>query len=530
MAFSASNFSNVVAFNYTDSFGKGYASGVVVGKHAILTVAHAIDAAGDHLSPIKIGFGTTAFADNVFSTATGGQTQILMKGRDLTNYAPLDYAIVATSADLSGLLPMQLGTPSVGQTVHVTGYPVTISRGTQQDVIATISSINAKGEIAYQNSDITVGNSGGPLWGLNAAGQTTVFGIQSQESLSDNTKYAAAMTTDTITTIQKWITQANSLFANGSVSVSANLDAPGLAPRATIADNFTTSLTGSDQRDRFLTTTKAITIDGGRGFDTVVFNGGTRNDYVVSSATQTSSGVAVTVRNSTGAVSTLTNIERLEFDDGVIDFSSSLHYAIADQLTVVYFGRGISEQSRNKIAAALDNGISQQVAQGLYNGAIKDRVFLSTDSTETVVNKTFLNIFGVNASSFEQTAWANTVNVGAVTKEALPWAMFVSYLGATNVPPSYQIPAQSRIIATNAFTEKLNGASATALDLGSAGAQAARDWLLPIRSQQDAALKQQDAAASVARISGHAAAEVADAGAFIANVNYGLAGVLPLTL
>lgn len=244
-------------------------------------------------------------------------------------------------------------------------------------------------------------------------------------------------------------------------------------------------------------------IDGGGSADIAIYSG-MRSQYFIS----VSSGKAVvrdTVASRDGT-DTLTNVEKLQFSDKTVvspDSVSAIGIAIADQLSVVYLGRGISYDWRNAMADVVASGASADVLKSFHSAAVADRAFAATDSAQTIVNKTFQNIFGVDASSFEQNAWAATVSAGAVTREALPWAMFNSYLGATNVPDSYKIPAQSRIIAVNAFTNQVNGGAESNLTaVGGASAEAARDWLKSIRTQADAAAKIASVESGLAVISG----------------------------
>jgi hypothetical protein len=66
------------------------------------------------------------------------------------------------------------------------------------------------------------------------------------------------------------------------------------------------------------------------------------------------------------------------------------------------------------------------------------------------------------------------------------------------VPASYQVPAQSRIIAANAFTNLIDDAADAKLGApGATSAATARSWLLSIRSQADAAKKVVTSAADV---------------------------------
>jgi hypothetical protein len=247
-------------------------------------------------------------------------------------------------------------------------------------------------------------------------------------------------------------------------------------------------------------------IDGGKGTDTALYSG-TRSQYVV-----TSTNGVTTVRDLVAGrdgTDTLTNVETLKFTDKSLADPSTLNpigVAIADQLSVVYLGRGISSDWRNSTASVVANGASDAIQKSFFTAAIADRAFSASDSVQTIVEKTFQNIFGVSASTFEKDAWAATVAGGYVSKEGLPWAMFNSYLGATNVPVSYQIPAQSRIIAVNAFTNAVNGSTDTSLGgPGVAAAEAARAWLKPIRSQADAAGKVIAAESSVAALGALAA-------------------------
>jgi hypothetical protein len=245
------------------------------------------------------------------------------------------------------------------------------------------------------------------------------------------------------------------------------------------------------------------TLQGGGGSDTAVYSG-LRSQYQI-----TQSGSKIIIRDlalNRDGTDTLTGVGFAQFADGRVSATPSydpIGIAIADQLSVVYFGRGVSAEWRNATSTVVTNGASPELLKSFFTLAVTDRAFGATDSVQTLTNKTFNNIFGVNASVFEQNAWADTVAKGYVTKEALPWAMFNSYLAANNVPPEYKIPAQSRIIAVNAFTNNVTGAVDTALgNPGSAFADAARAWLVPIRNQTDAHFKVQGAANSVLSISG----------------------------
>jgi hypothetical protein len=243
-------------------------------------------------------------------------------------------------------------------------------------------------------------------------------------------------------------------------------------------------------------------LDGGLGFDEAVFNGQRSEYFIQKSGVKYS--IADSVANRDGKDHIL-NFESLRFADKAVVSPTSLDpigISIADQLSVVYFGRGVSFDWRNLNATEVANGPSAAMLDAFYSNALKDGTFSNLDSLQSIANKTFLNIFGVPALTFEQDAWAMTVSSGLVTQSALPWVMFVSYLGATNVPSTYQVPAQSRIVAVNAFTNELQGTAENKLGtIGGSAADLGRLWLSSIRLQSDAAAKVSSAAADVALLS-----------------------------
>ena len=263
-------------------------------------------------------------------------------------------------------------------------------------------------------------------------------------------------------------------------------------------------------------------IDGGLGFDEAVFNG-QRSEYFIQKSGAKYS-ISDSVANRDGK-DQLVNLESLRFSDKTVVSPTSLDpigVSIADQLSVVYFGRGISFDWRNLTATVVANGPSTAILDVFFSTALKDGAFSDLDSLQSIANKTFLNIFGVPALTFEQDAWAMAVSSGLVTRSALPWVMFVSYLGATNVPSTYQVPAQSRIVAVNAFTNEFQGSAEDKFGtIGGSAADLGRVWLSSIRLQGDAAAKVSSAAADVALISSATKSQL--------DIPVDLVGILPLT-
>ena len=174
--------------------------------------------------------------------------------------------------------------------------------------------------------------------------------------------------------------------------------------------------------------------------------------------------------------------------------------AIAQQLALVFMGRTLDSQWASSTANLL-NGSQPSVAlqTAFYNAAVAEGVFSTSDSPSALVNDIFQNIFGFGASSFEQTAWGNLITNGTITKETAAWTIFKSYLGATNVPDAYKLPAQSKLVAMNAYSAELLQDAAANLALASGGTAAtlARTYVSGVTSQASAATAISGVAASV---------------------------------
>jgi len=164
--------------------------------------------------------------------------------------------------------------------------------------------------------------------------------------------------------------------------------------------------------------------------------------------------------------------------------------AIAQQLALAFLGRNLDTQWASATANLLNGGQPSVALQGaFYNAAVAEGVFHVDDSPSALVNEIFQNIFGFAASSFEQVAWGNLITTGVMTKETAAWTIFKSYLGATNVPDAYKLPAQSKLVAMNAYSAQLlqDGAANLALAAGGTAATSARAYVSGVSGQASAA-------------------------------------------
>jgi S-layer protein len=178
--------------------------------------------------------------------------------------------------------------------------------------------------------------------------------------------------------------------------------------------------------------------------------------------------------------------------------------AIANQLFLAYLGRPADTQWRNSTGNLLNGAAPSAALQtAFYNAAVSDGVFAATDSPSALVNKIFNQLFGFGASTFEQNAWGNLITTGVISAQSAAWTIFSSYLGATNVPDAYKVPAQSKLIAADAYVTQLgNDAAANAAlsQAGGAAAASARTFLTGITTQAQAATAVTNIATTVSSV------------------------------
>jgi hypothetical protein len=266
---------------------------------------------------------------------------------------------------------------------------------------------------------------------------------------------------------------------------------------------------------------------GGSGIDTSIYRGKsseyifTRSNTILDGRKtdgSTVSGVVVTdLVNARDGTDSLVEVENLTFSNVTLPTSIDLFFAtkgtavaargavdmasaIATQLSVVYLGRPADKTLLLELKTALGNEQPSAAVLSLIAAkAIQDGAFASSNSSKDIVVNTFNNIMGFLPSAFEQTAWANYIDNGTLTKANAPWIIFQSYLGANNVPDVYKLPTQARFVAAQTFSDYafLDTQQAGLASLNSIYANAARKWLAPVGSVSHAASKMQTMIADV---------------------------------
>lgn len=256
-----------------------------------------------------------------------------------------------------------------------------------------------------------------------------------------------------------------------------------------IGNAYSNTFFGNDKNDRII----------GHGGEDIALYRGKLKDFIV-----TFSGGNIIVRDlrfGGDGTDILSGVSYIQFTDQRMDvraLSEPVKSSVADQLQVVYFGRGVDQGWRNQTADSVEKGVNDDNIKRIFQDAISDRAFSNSDSLESIVNKTFNNIFGIDAQIFEQKAWASFGYQGSISREMLPWTIFTSYLGANNVPPTYQQPAQSKIIGADIYGSLAIGEDQSIGKIGSATAEASREWLSSIRNASDVELKIRTAADNLA--------------------------------
>lgn len=167
--------------------------------------------------------------------------------------------------------------------------------------------------------------------------------------------------------------------------------------------------------------------------------------------------------------------------------------AIANQIFLAYMGRPADVQWQSMTSNLVgDAAPSAALREAFWGVAVAEGVYQSHSATysySSLVNDIFLNLYGHGATTFEQTAWGNLIADGTIAEADAPWVLFSSYMGATNVPDSYKLPCQSKLVAMQAYTDALNANADANLAVSNDGdaSVAARTWLSAVTDQATAA-------------------------------------------
>jgi hypothetical protein len=171
---------------------------------------------------------------------------------------------------------------------------------------------------------------------------------------------------------------------------------------------------GGSGNDLVTIVSDAHHVDGGAGLDTVLFQS-SRNNYTVQ---KTATGY--TVKDSTGAVSTLDNVERLKFLDSAVALDISGNAGMAYRVYQAAFDRAPDAAGLGYWIKAMDGGMSlTDVASGFTTSNEFKAMYGANPSHLDFVNKLYLNVLHRPGEAAGVAYWTATLDNPGTTAAAV---------------------------------------------------------------------------------------------------------------
>jgi serralysin len=176
------------------------------------------------------------------------------------------------------------------------------------------------------------------------------------------------------------------------------------------ADNYS----GTAADDTLTARPNGNAIDGGAGFDTLVYTGA-RANYAIAQETW---GVGVTDKVGTGGHDALFNIERLQFDDGMVALDVDTGTAgEAYRVYTAVLGRAPDLGGLGFWIAQMDNHVSlHDVAQGFLSSKEFADTYGANPTNQEYVSKLYENVLHRAADDTGISFWLNNLNNGSASR------------------------------------------------------------------------------------------------------------------
>ena len=172
---------------------------------------------------------------------------------------------------------------------------------------------------------------------------------------------------------------------------------------------LTNSINGASFRDWLVATSSNDVINGGADLDTVTYAGNRSNYDIVKNPT----GFTVTDTTGASGTDTITNVERIVFQDKAVALDTSGTGGQAYRLYQAAFNRTPDSAGVGWQMKALDNGASLvQIASNFMGSAEFTSLYGAAPSTDTLVNLLYNNVLHRTPQQFETDFWVNIIATG----------------------------------------------------------------------------------------------------------------------
>jgi hypothetical protein len=241
-------------------------------------------------------------------------------------------------------------------------------------------------------------------------GNFTFNGTQVSGTVTDIEEYTGS-TNGLGPTLDAHITGLN-VDANTAANLIETNQVQALLQLAFGGNNVITGSNGNDTlvglggNDVFIPEAGFNVIKGGSGFEQVVVNA------LIETSTINVSGNVVVVNSSEGQ-DTLTNVERIQFSDGVVAFDIQGNAGNAYRLYQAAFDRTPDIAGLSFWTHALDTGVNiQTVAQDFVNSSEFQTVFGAHPTNQQLAFAMYQNVLGRTPDPAGLAFWVNQLNAG----------------------------------------------------------------------------------------------------------------------
>lgn len=347
-----------------------------------------------------------------------GSTPLVSGGADanaIINVYTADKVLVGTTtADASGVWSLKLNTFQDGLNYQVYATATDAAGNTSAPTALATFNVDAHAPVLPTVAmSYTTGSNVATFSGTGEAGTTVdVFHHIDADHLLD-------IGTTTVGADGKWqLTTApllnGSYLVNAVSSDLADNSSSSVDPKLTFAVSSADNYSGTSGNDTLTARAGNNAIDGGAGFDTLVYSG-SRANYTVAMGPAT---IEVTDKVGDAGHDSVFNVERLQFSDGMVALDYDTGTAgEAYRVYTAVLGRAPDKAGLGFWIAQMDNGVS---LNAVANGFISSQEFASTyganPSNEDYVARLYENVLHREAEGAGYTFWLNALQSGGASR------------------------------------------------------------------------------------------------------------------
>lgn len=275
------------------------------------------------------------------------------------------------------------------------------------------------------------------------------------------------------------------------------------------------TLAGTKGDDVFASYATNDTIDGGAGYDTMVYSG-VRSNFTI---TRVEDGFFISDSTSTEGKDLLQNIEQIKFADATLDIG---YYDVVQQLYVAYFGRATDSAALVNFAATLKSYGAPGNIQDLNTayatdtqvrslidsfGTSTESSNLYTGNTSSFVTAVFQNVLNRAPQESGLAFWRDAIDSGTLTRANAALSIMAGALANTSTQGLQDAALiNNKIRVASNFTFAIDTPAEVSAYSGSAAAASVRSMLSTVTASTNVEAFQSTVSTTLATLSAARAA------------------------